>query len=74
MDKIKRSAEIEYYRQALTCSECGEEMRDVFSIKTQGPINRLMIKDIEITDDEFFYDAEYRSLIKVLDEILSNDL
>ena len=53
MDKIKRSAEFEYYKQALTCSECGEEMRDVFSIKTQGALKRLMVKEVEITDDEF---------------------
>ena len=34
----------------------------------------LLKREDEITDDEFFYDAEYRSLIKMLDEILSNDL
>ncbi|WP_191013997.1 hypothetical protein [Treponema zioleckii] len=28
----------------------------------------------EISDDEFFFDAEYNSLIKMLAEILANDL
>ncbi len=28
----------------------------------------------EITDSDFFYEAEYSSLIKMLDEILANDL
>ena len=34
----------------------------------------LLKREDEITDDEFFYDVEYRSLIKMLDEILSNNL
>ncbi|WP_191013931.1 hypothetical protein [Treponema zioleckii] len=33
----------------------------------------LLKHEDEITDDEFFYDAEYNSLIKMLDEILAND-
>lgn len=33
----------------------------------------LLGREDEITDDEFFYDSEYRALIKMLDEILSND-
>lgn len=32
----------------------------------------LLKREDEITDDVFFYDAEYRELIKMLDEILSN--
>ena len=53
LEKIKANAEYEYYKQALTCTDCGEQMRDVFSIKSQGAINRLMIKNIEINDNEF---------------------
>lgn len=53
LEKIKMNAEYEYYKQALTCPDCGEQMRDVFSIKSQGPLKRLMIKDVEINDNEF---------------------
>ena len=34
----------------------------------------LLKREDEITDINFFYDAEYNALIKMLDEILSNDL
>ena len=34
----------------------------------------LLKREDEITDIDFFYDAEYNALIKMLDEILSNDL
>lgn len=34
----------------------------------------LLKREDEIADIDFFYDAEYNALIKMLDEILSNDL
>ena len=37
-------------------------------------MNDKVLNARTLTDDEFFYDAEYRSLIKMLDEILENDL
>lgn len=53
LEKIKVSAQVEFYQKAMICPECENEMRDVFSIKTQGAIKKLMVEDIEINDNEF---------------------
>lgn len=34
---------------------------------------QLLSQEDKILDDDFFYDAEFDSLIKLLDEIIAND-
>ena len=44
----------------LTKCECGGEMRDIFTIRKSGPVKKLVVKDVELSSQDF---EELKALI-----------
>lgn len=55
-----RKARGEFFQQLQICSECGGEMRDVFSIKNNNGLHSLMIKDVELGPGDF---DEFKAIV-----------
>ena len=59
-DKIVQTARNDFFIQAGTCPECGEKMKDVFSIKEGNGLVSFVIKDVEINSVDF---DEFKALV-----------
>lgn len=53
MDKVIQKARHDYFLESLKCPECGEGMRDTFSIKEQNGLFGLSVKDVELNPADF---------------------
>ena len=52
MQDIIYKAKIDFLGKLTKC-ECGGELRDIFTIKKSGPMKKLVVKDVELTPQDF---------------------
>jgi len=53
VELITKKARSDFFAKNLVCQECGEKMRDVFSIKDNNGIKTFMVKDVELNSNDF---------------------
>lgn len=53
IDNITEIAKNEFFLNETVCPDCGEKLRDVFSIKRENSIPTIMIKNTELTAKDF---------------------
>ena len=46
-------AKIEYFKEKMKCKKCGSNMREIISIKNEGNIKKLSIKNTDISPKDF---------------------
>ena len=46
-------AKIEYFKEKMKCKKCGGNMREIISIKNEGNIKKLSIKNTDISPKDF---------------------
>ena len=46
-------AKIQYFREKMKCKKCGANMREIISIKNEGNIKKLTIKNTDISPKDF---------------------
>ena len=46
-------AKIQYFREKMKCKKCGADMREIISIKNEGNIKKLTIKNTDISPKDF---------------------
>ena len=46
-------AKIEYFKEKMKCKKCGNNMREIISIKNEGNIKKLSIKNTDISPKDF---------------------
>lgn len=46
-------AKIEYFKEKIKCKKCGSNMREIISIKNEGNIKKLSIKNTDISPKDF---------------------
>ena len=59
MKEIEHNAKLDFLSKLSKC-ECGEELRDIFTIKQSGSIKKLAIKNVELGPQDF---EELKALI-----------
>lgn len=52
MEEIIYKAKIDFLSNITKC-ECGEQLRDIFSIKKEGQIKKFIIKNVELNSQDF---------------------
>lgn len=52
MQDIIYKAKIDFLGKLTKC-ECGGELRDIFTIKKSGPMKKLVVKDVELSPQDF---------------------
>lgn len=60
LKQIENMARNEYFLNETICPECGEKLRDVFSLKNDNGICTLIVKDTEINAKDF---DEFKALV-----------